>query len=222
MLHFLLNLWWCAEHLARTELLFPDVLYCQQNDLWTKEKYWAFWTLVFFIFGVKKDGRFGNFLEVFCGSAAGLSAPWYQRECSATAITLDLHWAWEVQGPSVRTSLTLHTNTLIWILPNSSWNSLTLLHVLAPGWQSFFPTPSQGRESVGGRVSLATTRHTFLILCNSEGLPRSCSKFCSFRKEGTQHHLTSSLATFVLIPFCECCQGFHPQVVPLGFGSWLS
>lgn len=155
---------------CKNRVAFPWCLVLSAEWFVDKRKTLSFLNTDFLYLWSEKGWQIWSFFRGFFGSAAGLSAPWYQWECSATAITLDLHWAWGVQGLSVRTSLTLHTNTLIWILPNSSSNSLTLLHVLAPGWQSFFPTPSQGRECVGARVSLATTCHTFLILCNSEGL----------------------------------------------------
>ena len=152
MLHFLLNLVLCWTYCEK-RVLFPDALYCQQNDLWTKEKYWAFWTLVFLIFGVKKDGRFSLYFRVCFCSAAGFSAPSYQWECSTTAIGLGFHWAWGVQSLSARTSLALHSKSLIWIVPNSSWNSLTpihqALHALAPGWQSFFPLLCWGQRELG-------------------------------------------------------------------------
>lgn len=82
-----------AQNILREENAFPWRLVLSAE--WFADKR-AFWTPVFFIFGVKKDGRFGPFLEgwfgffvcfLFFGSAADLSALRYQWECSATVIT---------------------------------------------------------------------------------------------------------------------------------------
>lgn len=148
--------------------------------------------------------------------------------CSNTA--LDLHWVCGKQGLSARFSLTLHTNTLISLHSPKFQLKFSHTNTLNPACASLwmaeaFPTLFQWRGCVKGRLSLAAVCHTLLIWYKSGG-PQGCcscwsfaqlwrcSRFCTFRKEGTQPHLWPCLSSS---PFESAAKGFIHKSWDVGF-----
>lgn len=190
-------------------VIFPVVLYCQQNDSWTEEKYWVFWTLFFFVFGVKNMEDL--FFFQWCGvllllffSVAGLSAPWMSIRVLCYSNTFRFSLGVRSTVPLCKSS----HSTYQYIGLNSPKVQLKFSHTktlslscVRSQMAEFFSTTFQGRGGFRGRVKLGHSMphfHNPVRLRRSPGSvtaagtlqsPGAAPNSAVFRADWIKHHL---------------------------------